>query len=159
MHGDVLGCICLRLHPSGCIYQELSLHLHFCFITVLVRVTVFYDETPCKWNLGRKGFMWLILPHWSPSLKEVRIGGHAGLECGGRSWCRACGGLLLTGVLSLLCRRAQDHLNRVGTTHSGLDTPHQSLTKKVPHQLALSPVSWRHFLSWGSLCSTDSSLC
>jgi hypothetical protein len=37
-----------------------------------------------KNNLGRKTFIWFILPHHCSS-KEVRIGTKAGLEPGGRS--------------------------------------------------------------------------
>ena len=40
-------------------------------------------------NLERKGFIWLILPHPSPSLKEIRAGTQKGQEPGSRSWCRS----------------------------------------------------------------------
>lgn len=36
--------------------------------------------------------------------------------------------------------------------------PHPVVTKKISHRLAYSPVSWRHFLSQGSLLSNESSL-
>lgn len=38
-----------------------------------------------------KGFIRLILPHGSPSLKGVRAGTHTGQEPGGRSPCRGHG--------------------------------------------------------------------
>ena len=36
-------------------------------------------------ELGTKEFIWLICPHHSPSLKEVRAGTQTGKEAGGRS--------------------------------------------------------------------------
>jgi hypothetical protein len=48
------------------------------------------------------------------------------------------------GLLSLLSYRTQNHQPRVGTTHSGLSSPHQSVVKKMPYSLAQSLILWRH---------------
>lgn len=39
-----------------------------------------------KSKLGRKGFIWLIFPHYSLSPKEIRTGTQTGKESGGRSY-------------------------------------------------------------------------
>ena len=53
--------------------------------SVLVRVTVAVMRHQDQSNLGRKGFIHLVLLHHSPSKKEVRTGTQAGQEPGGRS--------------------------------------------------------------------------
>lgn len=44
-------------------------------VKVSVAIVKFYDQ---KASWGRKGFIWLTLPHCSPSLKEARTGSQAG---------------------------------------------------------------------------------
>lgn len=46
-----------------------------------------------------------------------------------------------------------------GPSHNGLGLPHQSLTEKMLHRLAYSPVLLRHFLNPVSLFSDVSNLC
>lgn len=41
----------------------------------------------------------------------------------------------------------------------GWTLPHQLLIKKMHHKFAYRPVCWGHFLSWGFLFSSNSSLC
>jgi hypothetical protein len=43
------------------------------------------------------------------NIKEVRTGTQTGQEPAGRNWCRDLGGVLHTGLLSLLFYRTQDH--------------------------------------------------
>lgn len=50
-----------------------------------------------KNELGKKGFIWLILPHYCSSSKDVRTETRTGQEAGWRSWCRGHGGMFLTG--------------------------------------------------------------
>ena len=46
-------------------------------------------------QLGDRGFIWLMCPHHSPSLVDVRAGTQTGKEPGGRSWYRGHGGELV----------------------------------------------------------------
>lgn len=106
---------------------------------------------------GRKGFIWLILPGNSPSLKEVR----AGTWC--RSWCSGHGGRLLTGLLPCLAQpaflEARSTSPRVAPPTMDWALPDQSLIKILPYRFAYSQILWRHSLNWGSLLSDDSGLC
>lgn len=52
---------------------------------VLVRVAIAVPKHHDQSKLGRKGFIWLTLPHHSPSRKEVRTGTQAEQKRGGRS--------------------------------------------------------------------------
>ena len=115
-------------------------------------------------SLGREGFVWLMLPHHSSSLKEVRTGTQAGQEPKGRSWCRGHGGALLTGFLIMACSACflmESRTTSPGMTPLtlGLALPHQSLIKEMPYRSAYSLILWRHFLNWDSLLSDDFSLC
>jgi hypothetical protein len=63
-------------------------------------------------------------------------------------------------LLTLACSTC--FLIEPGTTSLGMEPPtmgwtlsRQSLIEKIPY----SWISWRHFLSWGSLFLDDSSLC
>ena len=96
----------------------------------------------------------------SPSLEEVRAGAQAGLEPGGRSWCRVHGGVLLTGLLSMAClvsllRELRNTSPGMTQSTMGWPLPAWSLIERMLY----SWVSWRHLLSWGSFLSGDSSLC
>jgi hypothetical protein len=66
----------------------------------------FYCCSDTPWPkdcLGRKGFIWLTLPHYRSWLKEVRTGTLTGKDPGGRGWCRGNGGVLVTGLLPTAC--------------------------------------------------------
>ena len=68
------------------------------------------DKTPCrKVNWG--GFIWLTLPDHSSSLEEVRLGTQAGIEPGGRSWCRGYGGCYLLAYFPWLAQPASLYVN------------------------------------------------
>jgi hypothetical protein len=62
---------------------------------------------------------------------------------GSRNWCRGHGGMLLTGLLSLLSYRTQDYQPRDGTTHNEPSYP-WLLIEKIPYNW----ISWRHFPNW-----------
>jgi hypothetical protein len=74
-----------------------------------------------------------------------------------RPWRGAAFWLASHGLLNLLSYRTQDPQHRGGTTHSGLGPP-TLITKKMLY-IAYGLMLWRHFLSWGSLLSDNSSLC
>jgi hypothetical protein len=114
-------------------------------------------NTMTKKQAEEEGFIWLTLPHCSPSLKKVRTGTQTGKKLGGRSWCRGHGGVLLTGLFSLSSYRTQDHQLRDGTTHNGLG-PSPSITNK---ENALQPdlmeaFSQMQFLSLSWFCLVSS---
>ena len=74
---------------------------------------------------GEEGFVWLTLPHQSPSSKEVRTGTQAGKEPGGRSWCRDQGEVLTSGLLPVACStffliELRANQPKGGHTHTGL---------------------------------------
>lgn len=77
--------------------------------------------------------------------RDTMIKKHAGEErvSSGRSWCRDCGGALLSGLLGLLSYRTKDHQPRDSTTHKGLGPPPWSLIKKRVYSWIL----WGHFLN------------
>ena len=73
-----------------------------------------------------KEFLWLTRPDPRPSLEGgSQDRNSAGLEPGGRSWCRSHGGVLLTDLLPMACSacRALDLQPRDGTTHHGPRPP------------------------------------
>jgi hypothetical protein len=76
----------------------------------------------------------------------------------GRRCCGCHRGVLLMGLLSMVCSdwyHTEPITTRPGMAPPtmGWAFPHQSLTKKMPHRLAYSPTFWRHFLYWVSfLC-------
>jgi hypothetical protein len=81
----------------------------------------------------------------------------------GRNWGRDHGRMLHTGLLSLACSLC--FLIHPRTTCPGLipptvawALPHQSLILKMSHRLACRPNWLQHFLNWGSLFPSDSSL-
>lgn len=112
---------------------NMSLELMCCLFgfyfnrNVLVRVTVTIVKHRDQNNLGRKGFVYLMVPHHSLP-KEVRTG------AGCRSWWKVAVNGLLSSLLSLLSCRTQDHEPMDGTVHNGLwGFIHQSLVKNVPY--------------------------
>ena len=119
-----------------------------CHVGIIIAVIQHFDQS----NLGRKGFIWLVVPHLSQSLKEVRAGTQTGQESGGKSWCRGQRSVLL---VAPLCLAQQAFLYKPGTPpRGGLLTVvcaplHQSLIKKCPtgaYNLILC-----HFHLWGTL--------
>lgn len=74
-----------------------------------------------KEQLGKKGFIGLILLHCSLSLKEVRTGANTEQEPGGRCWCRGHGQMLVTGLFIMACSAC--FLIEPVTTSSGMDPP------------------------------------
>jgi hypothetical protein len=54
-------------------------------MSVLVKVTIAVMKHHDQNNLGRKGFIWLTLPHHCSSWKEVGTGTKTGQESRGRS--------------------------------------------------------------------------
>lgn len=105
-------------------------------------------NTITKSTFGREGLFGLhfltVLHHWRKSGQKLKQGRIL------RAW--ADGEALASywlpphGLLSLLPFRTQDHLPRLGPTHSGLE-PFTSTTKKMPYMPARSPVFWRPFLN------------
>ena len=76
-----------------------------------------------------------------PSLREVRAGTQAGTwRQEQRSWRNSVYWLTTHGLLSLLSFTTQDHLPRVGTTHSELCTPATIIIRTTPHRVAYRPV-------------------
>jgi hypothetical protein len=73
-----------------------------------------------------------------------------------RSWCRAHGGMLLTGLLPLAFS-ACSLIEPKTYTAQGWYHPQAALTliEKMPY----SWISWRHFLNWSSLLCDNSILC
>ena len=92
-------------------------------------------------KLGRKGSVWLTLPHCSPPLKEVSTKTQAGLGPGGSSSCTGHGELLLAGLL--LMAPSACFVIEPRTTSPGMASlavgwtfPHQSLIK-MPYSQTL----------------------
>ena len=85
-----------------------------------------------KSKLNKKGFIGVILPHCSPSLKEEAR----------------------TGTQSAFL------YNPGMAPHTmGWALPYKSVIKKMFFRLIHNPILRRHFLNWGSLLSDDSRLC
>jgi hypothetical protein len=98
----------------------------FLFIVrVFIAGVKYYDQS----NLERKGFVCLLLLHYSSSSKEVRTGTITGQGPGCRSWCRGHRGMLFISVLLIadsICflkelRTTSPEMD--GTSHNGLDPP------------------------------------
>lgn len=94
-----------------------------------------------KSNLEGKRFVLLTVPLDSSSFRAVRAGTQTGQEPGDRS--RGGGGVLVTGLLTLLSSRTLDYQPRDDSTHLGWALPQQLLIKKMPY----SQISCRHFLA------------
>ena len=75
-------------------------------------------------NSGRKGLVWLTLPHYHSSLKEARARTKEGRnpEAGAdaEAWSGAAYWIAPHCLLSLIYNRAWDHQPRDGSTHNGL---------------------------------------
>ena len=89
--------------------------------SVLVRVSIaLMKHRGQKSKLGRKGFIWLILPHHCSSGQELIQGRNVEAGAG-----------------------AEDHQPRNGTTHNGLGSPMSIINQENSLQLNL----WRHGLN------------
>jgi len=72
-------------------------------------------------NLGRTGFIWIMLHIVVYHQSEDRNSKQQ--KPTGRSWCRCNGGVLLTGLLFMACSAFQDYQPRDGNIHNGLGPP------------------------------------
>ena len=97
-------------------------------------------------NPGRKGFIWLMLPHHGRKSRPNRAGAWR-QELMQRPWRGAAYWLALYDLLSLLSYRTQNHSPGVATPTMGWALPHQSLVKKIHYRSAYSQILWRHFLN------------
>ena len=124
--------------------------------------------------MGRKGFIWFILLHGSPSLKEARAEIIQRQEIIQRPQRGAIGllvmdlhnllsislSLCLSLRLALSMLSYKPRITRTNRPWMALPTMswallYQSLIQKIPN----SQVLWRHFLNSGSPLSDDSSIC
>lgn len=90
-------------------------------------------KTVTEPNLGKKGFIWLTLPHCSPSLREVNAQTQTGT--GTETIEECCLPTFCPGLLILLPLISQDHLL---TENWAL--PHWLLTKRMHYRLAYNLV-------------------
>lgn len=143
------GLCYLQSHWSTVIPEQ-----HFCISLVSIATI----KTIIKSNLGKRGLIWLTHPEkWSSRKGLTRTQG--------RNWNRNHQvTLLLQTCFSWLARPALlyypwplDH--RWNYSQSAGYTPPPLLIKQMAQSLAYRPVWWRHFLSWGSFFSDNSSLC
>lgn len=72
---------------------------------------------------------------------------------GGKSSFKHHRGVLITGLLSMICSNfffslSQDHQYKNETYILGWALPYQSLIKKIPSSFAYSLILFRHFLNW-----------
>jgi hypothetical protein len=132
----------LKIHPLP---PQILHHLWAC----LGQGFYHCDETPWpKSKFEGKGFIQHTLPHCCSSVKKVRTGTHTGKDSEGRGWCRGHGGMLLTGLLSLLSYRTRtQRCPGMAAPTMGWTLPHWLLIEQMPY----SWISWRHSLSWGFL--------
>jgi hypothetical protein len=124
--------------------------------SVLVMVmTAVIKSTMAKVKLRRKGFVWLVLSHWCPSLQRIRMGAQEGLEPGSRSWCRGHERMLLSSLLPMAysaysLREPGIISPEVRPATIDLALAHQSLILKMIQSvslLRLPPFRWLLFVS------------
>ena len=112
--------------------------------SVLVRVSIaLMKHRGQKSKLGRKGFIWLILPHHCSSGQELIQGRNVEAGAGAEAMEECCLLACFPGLFSLLSYRPQDHQPRNGTTHNGLGSPMSIINQENSLQLNL----WRHGLN------------
>jgi hypothetical protein len=99
-------------------------------------ISVAVTNTMSKSNLGRRGFIWIILPGFNSSLRDKKAGTQAGAEEGIMKKCclLACS---LWIIQSQLSYTTPDLLSRNHTIYSGLD-PLISTHRKFPTEKAIS---------------------
>jgi hypothetical protein len=78
--------------------------------------------------------------------QELKLGRHLEAGADAEAMKECCLPASSHGLLHQLSSRTQDHQSWDGIAHNGLDHP-ISLVKKMPHGLAQSQISWKHFLS------------
>jgi hypothetical protein len=139
----------MDIEKTAAIKEIVSLDFYWC------------DETP--WSKTTWGGGGLFTQHVrSHSLfGEVRTGTQTGQGPGGRSWCRGHRGVLLTGLLLVVCSACfliepRTTISEVSPPTAAGPFPHQLLIKKIPCRLiCLHP---RH-MELGSLLSDGFSFC
>jgi hypothetical protein len=97
-------------------------------------------NTMAQKQLWEERFVRVLFPYHSPSLEEVKARAQAGQEPGGRSWCRSYGGMLLTGLLPMVCS-ACFLIEPRATSPGKAPLTHQTLIKKMSYSLAYSLIS------------------
>lgn len=109
------------------------------FVFVPVEFLFLRQNTMTKKHVRREGSNQLTYLHCCSSLEEVRTGTQAGQECGGKNWCSDHGGVLLTGLPSMVCSACLFIEPRAGMVPLSMDLAlsHQSLMKKMPYCLQL----------------------
>lgn len=142
-------------------FTELNIQVAHAMAETLLTLLLIWWNTMTKNSLEMKRFIWLLPLHPCPALKEVGTGTHTGQEAGGRNWCRSHEGVLLIGLLIMVCSSyflLETRTISSVTTPSTADwaLPHWSLIKKMPHSCIL----WWDFLCWkeNHLLSDGSSL-
>lgn len=93
--------------------QRQSRCAHFCLWSVFCPAVIKYWP---RTNLGQKGFVWVLLPHYNPSLRAVRAATQEQSE--GSNWRRYHGGRLLTGSFFMACFLMQFRIICLGWHHS-----------------------------------------
>jgi hypothetical protein len=86
------------------------------------------------------------------SSKEFRTGTQAGQRLGGWNLWRSHGGVLLTGLLLMVCSAClligpQNHLPRMAPPKMAWALPHQPLIKKIPYRLTYLQSVWTYCLN------------
>lgn len=112
---------------------------------VLVAVPICVTQHHDQRNWGRRGFIWLLLPHRCSPLKEVRAGNQAGAgtwiqELMQRPWKGTAYWLVPQGLLSLLSYRIQDHKPGMGWA-----LPQSLLKQKIWPGLSIPRSHGGHF--------------
>lgn len=114
-----LGTLAVSSHQP-LITHSLNVFSLSSLTVVLVRVSIavmkHHDHSYSY--VGRKGFIWLILPRQSMSSKNIRTETQAGQESRSRNRCRGHGGMLLMGLIVMTC--SAFFLIEPGTTRPGV---------------------------------------
>jgi hypothetical protein len=123
------------IHHTLCYFESLSAwHVPYAVLEwgcVLVRVTIVVMKHHDQSNLGRKGLIWLTLPHHCSSFKEVRTGTQAyrNPEAGADAEAmEGCCSLVCSPIACSAC-----FLIESGTISSGLASP--TMNWALPHQI------------------------
>ena len=124
-------------------------------VGVLLELLLLWWNTMIKSKLRIKGLSDLCFHIHSPSLREVRTGTQPGQDPEVGADAEAMEGCCLLAYSS--CFPIEPRTTSPGWYQIDGSLPHQSLIKKIPYMPVYS--LRRHFLSWVSLLSDDSSLC
>lgn len=87
-----------------------------------------------KRKLRKNGFIWLMVPHYFSSLKEVKARTQIRQEPGGRGWYRDQGGVQLTGLFlmaSSACFLIEPRTKGDPTLTMGCPLPHPTPNKSL----------------------------